>query len=73
MVAGGSQWLGHHDLEAIHQQQFQEPKTFFILSYISIYILEIKKKIITLFKRFVLVVMAVASPECLTSNTISLT
>jgi len=28
MVIGGSQWLGHHDLEARHQQQFQEPKQF---------------------------------------------
>jgi len=25
-AVGESQWLGHHDLEARHQQQFQEPK-----------------------------------------------
>jgi len=31
MVVGGSQWLGHHDLEARHQQQFQEPKHFLYL------------------------------------------
>lgn len=29
MAIGGSQWLGHHDLEAKHQQLFQEPKHFF--------------------------------------------
>jgi len=29
MVVDENQWLGHHDLEARHQQQFQEPKYFY--------------------------------------------
>lgn len=70
MVIDGSQLLGHRDLGVKHQQQFQEPKQLKIIILLK---LNNNKKLITLFKRFVFVVIAVASPECLTSNTMSLT
>lgn len=44
MVVGENQWLEHHDLEAKHQQQFQEPKKYLHLV-IKKHILKMSKKV----------------------------